>query len=80
MGNNVSKIDHGFNSIVGYPDGKQEERYIREIIYGKRGKVRYWEIKTEEEKEEEKDGWFVMTRIPDIKYIFQTSLYLIPGI
>jgi SRSO17 transposase len=49
-------------------DGKEEERYIREIIYGKRGEVRYWEIKTKKEKEEEKEGWFVMTRIPNIKY------------
>jgi SRSO17 transposase len=49
-------------------DKKQENRYIREIIYGKRGEVRYWEIKTEKEKEEEKEGWFVMTRIPNIKY------------
>jgi hypothetical protein len=30
--------------------------------------VRYWEIKTKDEKEEDKEGWFVMTRIPDIKY------------
>ena len=49
-------------------DKKKENRYIREIIYGKRGERRYWEIKTEEEKEEEKDGWFVMTKIPNIKY------------
>jgi len=49
-------------------DGKQEERYIREIIYGKIGEIRYWEIKTKEEKEEEKEGWNVMTRIPEIKY------------
>ncbi|MBE9204216.1 hypothetical protein IQ218_13180 [Synechocystis salina LEGE 06099] len=45
-------------------DGKQEDRYIREIVYEKKGEVRYWEIKTEEEKE----GWYVMTRIPGIKY------------
>ncbi len=49
-------------------DGKQEDRYIREIVYGKKGAIRYWEIKTEKEKEEEKDGWFVMTRIPGITY------------
>jgi SRSO17 transposase len=49
-------------------DGKKENRYIREIIYGKKGEIRYWEIKTEKEKEEEKEGWFVMTRIANIKY------------
>ncbi|UAJ72714.1 IS701 family transposase [Synechocystis sp. PCC 7339] len=49
-------------------DGKQEDRHIREIVYGKKNAIRYWEIKTETEKEEEKAGWFVMTRIPDIKY------------
>ena len=49
-------------------DGKLENRYIREIVYGKKGLTRYWEIKTEEEKEKDKDGWFVMTKIPNIKY------------
>ncbi len=49
-------------------NGKHENRYIREIVYGKKGLVRYWEIKTEEEKKEEKNGWFVMTKIPFIKY------------
>ena len=48
-------------------NGKHENRYIREIVYGKKGLVRYWEIKTEEEKKEEKNGWFVMTKIPFIK-------------
>ena len=48
-------------------DGKQEERYIREIIYGKRGEVRYWEIKTKEEKEEEKEGGS-----PDQRVIIKT--------
>ncbi len=49
-------------------DGKQEERYIREIVYGKRGEIRYWEIKTNKEKDNNKEGWFLMTRMADLKY------------
>ena len=49
-------------------DGKKEDRYIREIIYGKRMKVRYWEITRDKENVTQEETWFVMTRIPEIKY------------
>ncbi len=49
-------------------DGKKEIRYIREIIYGKRMKIRYWEITRDKENITKEKSWFVMTRIPQIKY------------
>lgn len=49
-------------------DGKRETRYIREIIYGKRNKIQYWEITRDKENVTEENTWFVMTRIPDVKY------------
>ena len=49
-------------------DGKKETRYIREIIYGKRMKIQYWEITRDKENITKEESWFVMTRIPEIKY------------
>ncbi|ACB51212.1 transposase [Crocosphaera subtropica ATCC 51142] len=49
-------------------DGKKETRYIREIIYGKRMKIKYWEITRDKENITQEESWFVMTRIPEIKY------------
>jgi len=48
-------------------DGKSEKRYIREIIYGKKRLIQYWEITTDKETIPEESTWFVMTRIADIK-------------
>jgi SRSO17 transposase len=56
-------------------DGKRETRYIREIIYGKRGVIQYWEITTDKEGVPETDTWFVMTRIPGIKYHEVGAIY-----
>ena len=49
-------------------DGKKETRYIREIIYGKKGKIQYWEITRKKENITQEESWFVMTRIPEIQY------------
>ncbi len=49
-------------------DGNKETRYIREIIYGKKGKMRDWEITRKKENITQEESWFVMTRIPEIKY------------
>ena len=49
-------------------EGKKETRYIREIIYGKKRKVQYWEITTDEEKVAPESTWFVMTRIANLNY------------
>ena len=49
-------------------DGKRETRYIREIIYGKRRKIQYWEITRDKKNIKPENIWFVMTKIPQIKY------------
>ena len=49
-------------------DGKKETRYIREIIYGKRRKIQYWEITRDKENIKPENIWFVMTEIPQLKY------------
>jgi len=49
-------------------EGKKEVRYIREIIYGKRREVQYWEITTDKEKVAPESTWFVMTRIANLNY------------
>jgi hypothetical protein len=52
---------HIFDRI--HSDGEREKRYIREIIFGKRRKLRYWEITTDKETIPEETTWYVMTRI-----------------
>lgn len=46
-----------------HSDGEREKRYIREIIFGKRRNVRYWEITTDKNIVPEETTWYVMTRI-----------------
>ena len=47
-------------------DGKEETRYIREIIYGQRREIQYWEITIDKEKIPDNGTWLVMTKIPGI--------------
>jgi SRSO17 transposase len=56
-------------------DGKREVRYIREIIYGQKRKIQYWEIRTDRESQSEAESWLVMTRIPEIKYQEVGAIY-----
>ena len=44
-----------------FADGSREFRYIREIIYGKKREVRYWNITTDIETIPENSTWYVMT-------------------
>jgi len=44
-----------------FSDGSREVRYIREIIYGKKRALRYWEITTDIETLPENLTWYVMT-------------------
>jgi SRSO17 transposase len=55
-----------FNRI--FSTGKTEVRYIREIIYGKRRQLRYWEITTDPTTLPEGKTWWVMTQVPGITY------------
>lgn len=43
-----------------------EERFIREIIFGKRGEVRYWQITTDTEQLPSNSTWYVMSKYPEI--------------
>jgi SRSO17 transposase len=46
-------------------DGSREIRYIREIIYGKKRALRYWEITTNIKTLPENSTWYIMmTEIP----------------
>jgi len=51
-----------------FADGQKQIRYIREVIYGKRRSRQYWEITTNPETLPAYDTWYVMTKVPDLKY------------
>ncbi|MEL7036198.1 MAG: IS701 family transposase, partial [Cyanobacteria bacterium J06592_8] len=58
-------------------DGEEETRYIREIIYGRRRTVQYWQITTDRETVPDESTWFVMTKIPNLKYKEVGGIYRI---
>lgn len=58
-------------------DREIEKRYIREIIYGRRRQQQYWEITTDAETIPEESTWFVMTKIPQVKYNEVGNIYKI---
>lgn len=58
-----------------FSNGNQEVRYIREIIFGRRRDIRYWQVTTDTEKLPENSTWFLMTHVPGIKYSEVGNLY-----
>jgi SRSO17 transposase len=58
-----------------FADRKKQVRYIREIIYGKRLKRRYWEVTTNPQTLPKNETWYIMTQVPDIKYHQVGNLY-----
>lgn len=58
-----------------YSNGKSEVRYIREIIFGKRHTIQYWQITTNSETLPESSTWWVMTKVPGVKYKQVGNLY-----
>ena len=56
----------GFERI--FSNGKQENRYIREIIFGKRRAIQYWQITTDPFTLPENSTGYVMTKIAGLKY------------
>lgn len=48
-----------------FSNKKSETRYIREIVYGKRNQITYWEITTDPETMPENSTSFVMTNISE---------------
>jgi SRSO17 transposase len=51
-----------------FADGSQQIRYIREIIFGKKIPVQYWLITTDPDKLPENSTWYVITKIPGVKF------------
>ncbi len=58
-----------------FSDGQQEKRYIREIIFGKRREVQYWQVTTDPETLPPNSTWFIMTKVSGIKYKEVGNLY-----
>ncbi len=56
-------------------DDKTEGGYIRQIIFGKRHTIQYWQITTDVDTLPENSTWWVMTKIPGIKYNQVGNLY-----
>ena len=48
-----------------FTDGKTQKRYIREIIFGKRRSLRYWQITTDKTTLPDNTTWYVMTNLLD---------------
>lgn len=51
-----------------FSNGKLEIRYMREIIFGQRCEIRYWQITTDPVQLPESSTWWVMTKVPGIAY------------
>jgi len=58
-----------------FADGSQQVRYIREIIFGKKRPVQYWLITTDPDKLPENSTWYVMTKIPGVKFKEVGNIY-----
>jgi SRSO17 transposase len=58
-----------------FSDGKQEKRYIREIVFGKRHSIQYWQVTTDPETLPQNSTWYLMTKIPEVKYKDVGNLY-----
>lgn len=52
-----------------------ERRYIREIIFGKRRTIRYYEITKSDTKTSKSDTWFIMTNLPGNIQLVIGNLY-----
>jgi len=49
-----------------FSDLSSENRFTREIIHGKRGEHRYWQITTDIEQLPRNSTWYVMSKYPGI--------------
>jgi SRSO17 transposase len=49
-----------------FSDLESEDRFIREIVYGKPREVRYWQITTDKDNLPENTTWYVMSKYPEI--------------
>lgn len=58
-----------------FSDGSKQTRYIREVIFGKRRETQYWLITTDPDKLTENSTWYVMTKIPGVKFKEVGNIY-----
>ena len=58
-----------------FSDGRSETRWIQEIIFGQRGSIQYWAITTEPTTLPPNSTWYIMTKIPGVKYKQVGNLY-----
>lgn len=58
-----------------FSTGKIEKRYVREIIFGKKREIRYWQVTNNKETLPENSTWYIMTKVPKIKYKEVGNLY-----
>ncbi len=58
-----------------FSDGSSQQRYIREIVFGKRREMQYWQITNDPETLPKNSTWYVMTKVPGIKYKEVGNLY-----
>ena len=58
-----------------FSDGTTQQRYLREIIFGKRHATQFWEITTDPQTLPKNSTWYVMTHVPKIKYHQVGNLY-----
>ena len=58
-----------------FSTGKIEKRYIREIIFGKKREIKYWQVTNNKETLPENSTWYIMTKVPQIKYQEVGNLY-----
>lgn len=54
---------------------QSEKRYIREIIFGKRRAIRYYEITKSDTQEPGEDTWYIMTNLPGNIQLVVGNLY-----
>lgn len=76
---NLGKIENGIVTVTAYglfrSTSKTETRYIREIIFGKKREIRYWQVTKNKETLPENSTWYIMTKVPKIKYKEVGNLY-----
>ena len=58
-----------------FSNGSKQSRYIREIVFGRRREVQYWLITTDPDKLPETSTWYVMTKIPGVKFKEVGNIY-----
>ena len=51
-----------------FSNGETETRYIREIIYGHRREVRYWQLTSDPQTLADNSTWYVMSHAPMFKF------------